>query len=148
MNFGGGSPATSSTEIIDLSASSPSWTPGPNMSTGRIEMNAVILPNGKVLAEGGSVNNESPGHAGQDCRPLRSREQHLQLRGHRGLLAPLPFDGPAPAGRDRHEHGQQPGDRGSYEPAIEIYTPPYLFDANDQLITTRPTITGTSPASG
>src|SRR5260370_31319792 len=60
MNFGGGSPATSSTELIDLSAGTPSWTPGPNMSTGRIQMNAVILPNGKVLAEGGSVNNESP----------------------------------------------------------------------------------------
>src|SRR5262249_60264253 len=44
--------------------------------------------------------------------------------------------------------GSNPGDRGSYEPAIEIYTPPYLFDANDQLITDRPIITGTSLASG
>src|SRR4029450_12443889 len=43
MNFGGGNPATDTTEIIDLSAVSPSWTPGPNMSTGRIQMNAVIL---------------------------------------------------------------------------------------------------------
>ena len=51
MNFGGGGdPATSTTEIIDLSAASPAWTPGPNMSTGRIQMNAVLLPNGKVLA--------------------------------------------------------------------------------------------------
>lgn len=65
MNFGGGSPATATTEIIDLSATSPSWTPGPNMSTGRIQMNAVILPNGKVLAEGGSVNNESPDTPGK-----------------------------------------------------------------------------------
>ena len=35
------------------------------MSTGRIQMNAVILPNGKVLAEGGSVNNESPDTPGK-----------------------------------------------------------------------------------
>src|SRR3569833_871052 len=60
MNFGGGNPATSTTEIIDLSAATPTWKAGPNMSTGRIQMNAVILPNGKVLAEGGSLNNESP----------------------------------------------------------------------------------------
>jgi len=65
MNFGGGSPATATTEVIDLSAASPTWTPGPNMSTGRIQMNAVILPNGKVLAEGGSVNNESPDTPGK-----------------------------------------------------------------------------------
>src|SRR5262249_32996107 len=48
-----------------LSASSPTWTPGPNMSTGRIEMNAVILPNGKVLAEGGSVADEIPDTLGK-----------------------------------------------------------------------------------
>ena len=28
-------------------------------------MNAVILPNGKVLAEGGSVNNEAPTRPGK-----------------------------------------------------------------------------------
>ena len=56
MNFGGGSPATETTEIIDLSSAIPTWTAGPSMSSGRIQMNAVILPNGKVLAEGGSVN--------------------------------------------------------------------------------------------
>src|SRR5262249_10842565 len=56
MSFGGGNPATASTELIDLSAASPAWTPGPNMSTGRLHMNAVIPPDGRVLAEGGSVN--------------------------------------------------------------------------------------------
>ena len=41
--------------------------------------------------------------------------------------------------------GSNPGGRGSYEPAIEIYTPSYLYDANDHLITTnRPQITGLS----
>jgi hypothetical protein len=87
-----------------------------------------------------------PGHSGQDRRPLRSREQLLELRGDRVLLPTLPFDRPAPPGRDRHEQGSNP-DGGNYEPAIEIYTPPYLFDANDQPITTRPAITGISPAA-
>src|SRR4029450_1460184 len=65
MNFGGGSPATSSSDIIDLSAATPNYAAGPNMSTRRIQMNAVMLPNGKVLAEGGSVNNEAPDTPGK-----------------------------------------------------------------------------------
>src|SRR5262249_7261671 len=38
--------------------------------------------------------------------------------------------------------------RGRYEAAIEIYTPAYLFDSTDQLITTgRPSITAITPSS-
>ena len=62
MNFGGGNPSTSSTDIIDLSIPTPSYTAGPNMSCGRLYMNTVILPNGKILAEGGSINGSQ--HAG------------------------------------------------------------------------------------
>src|SRR5215469_3261088 len=56
--MGGGNPATNTTEIIDMGASTPGWQYGPNMSEARVELNAVILPNGKVLALGGSVNDE------------------------------------------------------------------------------------------
>ena len=108
INFGGGNPATSTTEIIDLSSVSPNWTPGPNMSTGRIEMNAIILPNGTVLAEGGSINNESPEPGGQACGPVRPGQQHLQLGRHRFVLATVSLNGAAAAGCDHHEHGQQP----------------------------------------
>jgi hypothetical protein len=59
--MGGNSPATNTTEIIDMGAASPNWVWGPNMSQSRIEMNAVILPNGKVLAVGGSGNDEDTG---------------------------------------------------------------------------------------
>ncbi len=58
MILGGGNPATATTELIDLSAANPSWVYGPSMSQPRIEMNATILPNGKVLALGGSLNDE------------------------------------------------------------------------------------------
>jgi hypothetical protein len=58
MIFGGGNPATATTEIIEPLAATPAWSFGPAMSQGRIEMNATILPNGKVLALGGSVNDE------------------------------------------------------------------------------------------
>ena len=145
MNFGGGNPATSSTETIDLSATSPTWSAGPGMSTGRIEMNAVILPNGKVLAEGGSVNDESPDTPGK----------------HADLYDPISntFGSGGTAAYSRLYHstalllpdatvmslGSNPGGRGIYEPAIEIYTPAYLYDANDRLIVNRPVITSTPP---
>ena len=149
MNFGGGNPATSSTEIIDLSATSPAWTPGPNMSTGRIQMHAVILPNGKVLAEGGSVNNEAPNTPGKTAdlydpvtNTFGSAGTAAYSRLYHSTALLLPDARVASI-------GSNPGARGSYEPAIEIYTPPYLFDANDQLITTgRPSITAISPSSG
>src|SRR5262245_8012090 len=145
VNFGGS--GQSSTEIIDLSASSPTWTPGPSMSTGRIEMNAVLLPNGKVLAEGGSVANEIPDTLGKTADlydPVGNSfssggtASFSRLYHSTALLLP---------DATVMSMGSNPGDRGSYEPAIEIYTPPYLFDANDQLITNRPVITGTTPAS-
>ncbi len=142
MNFGGGSPATSSTEIIDLSVASPSWTPGPSMSTGRIQMNAILLPNGKVLAEGGSVNNESPDTPGKTAdlydpvsNSMSSAGTAAYSRLYHSTALLLPD-------ATVFSMGSNPGARGSYEPAIEIYTPPYLYDSSDHLITTkRPQIT-------
>ena len=56
--MGGGTPATGTTETIDLGASNPQWQWGPDMTAARIEMDAVILPTGKVLAMGGSMSDE------------------------------------------------------------------------------------------
>src|SRR5262249_27798444 len=142
MNFGGGNPATPSTEIIDLSAASPVWTPGPNMSTGRGCLNAVILRDGKVLAEGGSVNGgaDVAGKTADLYDPVSNTfspagtAQYSRLYHSVALLLP---------DATVLSMGSNPGQRGKYEPAIEIYTPAYLFDANDRPITTnRPQITG------
>ena len=146
---GGGNPAKSSTEIIDLSAAPPAWTTGPSMSTGRIQMDAVILPSGKVLAMGGSVNNEAPNGPGKTADLYDPAT---------GTFGP---GGTASYSRLYHSTalllpdarvmsiGSNPGSRGRYEAAIEIYTPAYLFDSADQLITTsRPSITAVTPASG
>ena len=148
MNFGGGNPATNTTEIIDLSGSSALLTPGPNMSTGRIQMNAVILPNGKVLAEGGSVNNESPSPAGKQAdlydpvtNTFGSAGTAAYSRLYHSVALLLPDATVA-------SMGSNPGPRGNYESAIEIYTPAYLFDANNNLITNRPSITAAPTAIG
>src|SRR5436190_10719790 len=145
MNFGGGNPSTSSTDIIDLSIPTPSYTAGPNMSTGRIQMNAVILPNGKILAEGGSVNSEAPDTPGKTAdlydpvsNTMGSAGTAAYSRLYHSTALLLPD-------ATVLSMGSNPGNRGRYEPAIEIYTPSYLYDANDHLITTaRPQITGLS----
>ena len=149
MNLGGGDPATSTTEIIDLSAAAPRWTSGPNMSTGRIQMTAVILPNGTVLAGGGSVHHDIPDEAGKQAdlydpvtNTFSSAGTASFSRLYHSVALLLPDATVMSA-------GSNPGPRGSYAPAIEIYTPAYLFDANDRLITTnRPRITGMTPTAG
>jgi len=152
INFGGGNPATSATQIIDLSAGTPTWTPGPDMSTGRTQMNAVMLPDGTVLALDGSVDNEIPDAPGRTADLLQ----------HDPMTDTYSFTSGGTAAFSRLYHstavllpdarvmslGSNPGARGGYEPGAEIYTPAYLYDANDQLITNRPSITGISPASG
>jgi len=145
MIMGGGNPATATTEIIDLSQSSPRWQWGPSMSQSRIEMNATILPTGKVLATGGSVNDEDattaslnadlfdPGSgvfssAGANVFPRLYHSNALLLPDATVLLV-----------------GGNPT-RGSYEHNIEIYSPAYLFNA-DNTPATRPTIDGVSSST-
>src|SRR5262249_39325030 len=149
MNFGGGSPAASSTEIIDLSAPSPVWTAGPDMSTRRIQMDAVLLPNGKVLALGGSVNNESPDVPGRSADLYDPVANTFSSAGAASYSRLYPSAALLLPDARVMSIGSNPANRGTYEPAIEIYTPAYLFDSSDHLITTgRPNITGVIPASG
>ena len=142
MIFGGGNPATATTEIIDLSAATPVWQFGPSMTQPRIQMNATILPNGKVLATGGSQNDEdaltaslngdlhdpvantfSP--AGANAFPRLYHSNALLLPDATVLLM-----------------GGNP-QRGNYERRLEIYSPAYLFDGG-ATAAPRPTITGLS----
>jgi hypothetical protein len=145
MNFGGNSPAYSSTEIIDLSATSPTWSAGPNMSAARVLFNAVLLPNGKVLIEDGSSIYNVPDTPGKHADLYDSNSNtfgsggtaaYSRLYHSTALLLP-----------DARvvSLGSNPGGQGRYEPSIEIYTPPYLYNVNDQLIGNRPVITSTAP---
>ncbi len=140
--MGGGSPAIKTTEIIDMGAATPSWKQGPPMSQERTEMNAVILPNGKVLALGGSLNDEDGSTASLNVDMLDPS------------VNPATFTTVAPNVYARLYHsnalllpdatvllvGGNPT-RGTYEQHVEIYKPPYLFNANNTPAT-RPTISG------
>ena len=143
--MGGGNPATNTTELIDLSVATPKWVFGPNMSQSRIEMNATILPNGKVIALGGSLNDEDTTTASLNAdlydpasNTFSSAGQNAFARLYHSNSLLLPdatvlFIGGNPA-------------RGTYEQHIEVYSPAYLFNP-DGTAATRPSITGV-PSTG
>src|SRR5438552_6209177 len=144
MIFGGDSPATATTDIIDIGSSSSQWAPGPNISQARIEMNAVILPNGKVLAMGGSVNDESSSTKSlnadlydPDSNTFSSAGANAYARLYHSVALLLPDATVWLAGGNPS--------RGTYESHIEIYKPAYLFKS-DGTLATRPSITS-APAS-
>jgi hypothetical protein len=145
MIFGGGNPATATTEIIDLGASTPQWQYGPSMSQPRIEMNATILPNGKILATGGSTNDEDTATASYNADLYDPNTNSFSSAGvnayprlyHSGSLL-LPNGTVLLAGGNPA--------RGSYEQHLEIYSPAYLFNA-DGSAATRPSIGGLSAST-
>lgn len=136
--IGGGNPAQSSAETIDLNQSSPSWTNVGSMANARIQMNATILPNGKVLVTGGTSNasNEPAGAilAAELWNPATGNfstmasAQTNRLYHSTAILLP--------DGRVISAGGGRPGTE--YKNA-EIYSPPYLF-ASGGGAATRPTI--------
>ena len=145
MIFGGGNPATATTEVIDMSAATPQWQSGPSMSQARIEMNATILPDKRVLVVGGSTNDEDAStaslnadlfdptaapmtrtSAGANAFPRLYHSNSLLLPDGRVLLV-----------------GGNPT-RGTFEPEIELYSPSYLFNA-DGTAALRPAISAVTP---
>jgi Domain of unknown function (DUF1929)/PKD domain len=145
MILGGHNPATNTTEIIDLSAATAQWVSSTPMSKPRIQMDAVLLPDGKLLAEGGSLNNEDTTTASKDAdlfdtatgtRASAGMAAYARLYHSVALL--LPDARVVVAGGNPQ--------RGTYEHAIEVFTPPYLFttDNNGLPVTgvPRPSITG------
>jgi hypothetical protein len=147
--MGGHSPATNTSEIIDLGVPTPAWQSGPNMSQARIEMNAAILPDGRVLAVGGSVNDEDtttaslnadllgpdPNNPGNYIFSSAGANTYPRLYHSVALLLPNATVWLA---------GGNP-QRGTYVQQMEIYQPPYLFDSTGALAY-RPSITS-APSS-
>jgi len=54
--MGGCDPVVNTAEVIDLNAGSPAWSSVGNMASARRQMNATILPNGKVFVTGSSAD--------------------------------------------------------------------------------------------
>jgi len=136
--MGGSSPATATTETIDMGSPNPTWQSGPTMSQARIEMNAVILPSGKVLALGGSVNDEDSSTQSLNAdlydpatNTFSSAGANSFARLYHSVALLLPDATVWVAGGNPV--------RGTYERHIEIYQPAYLFQS-DGTPAARPSI--------
>jgi hypothetical protein len=143
MIMGGDNPATDTAEIIDFSQSAPAWRALPSMSAPRIQMNAVLLPTGKVLALGGSVQNNTASTASlgadlfdPDTETWTRAGTMLRPRMYHSVALLMPDATVLVAGSNPQQ--------GTWDDTMEAYRPPYLFTASGALAA-RPTIT-TAPS--
>jgi len=128
--------AEPSSEIIDFSAPTPAWRSTGPMNIGRVWLNPVLLPDGKVLAVGG-------GTGGAYTNPVLQSEMFDPATETWSLMAsqqaPRVYHSTAvllPDGRVLSAGH----DNGTMQTKGEIYSPPYLFKGP------RPTI-GTAPST-
>ncbi|WP_369248858.1 galactose oxidase-like domain-containing protein [Streptomyces sp. R41] len=136
------------TDIIDLKAANPTYTVGPQVPQGTVDLgngqvaetgnqgkmyvSAVLLPDGKVLETGGGLHNRAnPVYEASIFDPATTTFDPVaadpEARGYHSSAFLLP-DGRVMA------TGDNPGN-GTWNHNVSIYTPPYLLKG------TRPTIT-------
>ena len=150
MTMGGDNPATATAEIIDLSSPMPQWRALPPMSVPRIEMNAVILPTGKILAQGGSAIRNTATTA---SLPADLFDPITETWSPAGVAAyPRMYHSVALLLPDATvwTAGSNPSG-GVWEPHMEIYSPSYLFttDTGGRVVrAARPSIARLPPMVG
>jgi hypothetical protein len=139
----GGGSVTDTTELIDLSAASPQWVKGPAMVKPRIQLNATILPDGKVLTSGGSTVDEEPTTGVLEAQlydpastSFTSASTMAFARVYHSNTLLLPDATVVAMGGNPQ--------RKVFEPHIEIYSPPYLFKS-DGTPAKRPVINRVAP---
>jgi galactose oxidase len=148
MILGGSDPPdgqpTSSVELIDLNDPSPSWRFTEPMHHARRQFNATLLPDGEVLATGGTSlagfsNRAGAVHAAEAWAPASARWTELAsnqvARVYHSTTLLLPD------GRILHA-GSGDGPGLPRELNAEIYSPPYLFRGPRPLITDAPETIG------
>ncbi|MDQ3804751.1 MAG: NPCBM/NEW2 domain-containing protein [Acidobacteriota bacterium] len=140
-------PPANTAEVIDLNSPAPSWRYVSPMAFGRRQLNATVLPDGKVLVTGGTGArgfNDSPGTEAVYAAELWDPEAGGDGMGRWATLAPMRvqrvYHSTAvllPDGRVLSAGGGQFGGAGPADNHLdaEIFYPPYLFKG------ARPTIT-------
>jgi hypothetical protein len=127
---------SATTETINLSSGTPTWTYGTPMNLPRHDLNAVQLPDGTILAVGGAAG------VGKYADPVKPAELYTpstkqwttlaSQMGSRGYhsTALLLTDGTVISA------GSDSGDQ--YQTYAEIFSPPYLFKGPRPVISSAP----------
>jgi PKD repeat protein len=135
LMVGGGDPPTATAETIDLTAATPTWKYVGSMAQARRQLNATILPDGKVLITGGSSGpglddaaapvylTEMWDPATGNFTPMASITKY---RGYHSVSVLLPD------GRVYSGGGDVSG------ATAEIFSPPYLFKGARPSISSAP----------
>jgi galactose oxidase-like protein len=152
MIMGGDNPATWTTELIDLDPNiqhnctygTYCFVEGPPMVQARVDMEATIMPNGKVLVDSGSSRDEDASTTSLKAQiydpvanAFTEAAPNALARLYHNVQLLLP-DGTILLA------GSNPA-QGQFEKRMELYTPPYLYNP-DGSKATRPTITS-APAN-
>ena len=126
-------PATNTAEVLDLGAPNPAWQYTGSMTYARLHFNAVLLPDGRVLAVGGSAldNDESAAvYAAELYDPATGTWTEMasmqRPRMYHSTAVLLPDGRVLVAGTDG-------------EFTAEIFSPPYLFQGPRPQIAAAPT---------
>jgi hypothetical protein len=145
--MGGGVTPTKTAEIIDLNAPTPTWQNVVPMAYARTQTDATLLPDGKVLVTGGS---SSSGFNDATLAVLPAEMWNPATKTFSTMASmhvPRMYHSTAvllPDGRVVSAGGGRPAAIGTTDqPNAEIYSPPYLFQA-DGSPSVRPAITSVS----
>ncbi|MBV8476589.1 MAG: DUF1929 domain-containing protein, partial [Acidobacteria bacterium] len=156
MIMGGDNPATKTTELMDLSPAgmqisaacpnyAPCWVQGPPMAQARVEMEATILPSGKILVDAGSAQDEDAKTASLETEIYDPASNSFSLaasssfpRLYHNIQLLLPDGTVLLAGGNPAQ--------GIFEKHIEIYQPSYFFNS-DGSPATRPKAASDAPSS-
>jgi Calx-beta domain/Galactose oxidase-like, Early set domain/Glyoxal oxidase N-terminus len=134
---------SASTEVIDLNAAHPAWRSVAPLHTGRRHLNTTLLPDGKVLATGGSSlpgfdNQAGAVFSAELWDPMTEQwtvmASETRYRGYHSTAVLLPD------GRVLEGGGGHPDASGGAQYNFEIYSPPYLFKGPRPTITDAPTL--------
>jgi galactose oxidase-like protein/List-Bact-rpt repeat protein/Kelch motif protein len=133
--MGGGDPPKATAEVIDLNAPSPAWRAVGSMQFARRQLNAVLLPDGRVLVTGGSSgagfnNANAPVYPAEIWDPVTEAWTTLASatvpRLYHSAILLLP-------------DGRLLSTGGNGYPQTELFSPPYLFKGARPTITSAPT---------
>jgi Domain of unknown function (DUF4082)/Galactose oxidase-like, Early set domain/IPT/TIG domain/Kelch motif len=135
LAMGGGDPPMNTAAVIDLNQPSPTWRSVGAMTYARRQLNAVLLPDGKVLVTGGTSgpgfnDTTSPVFAAEMWDPVTEQWTVMasatipRLYHSAALLLP---------------DGRVLSSGGNGYPDTEVYSPPYLFKGARPTIASAPT---------